>query len=190
MLISDDRKNIYMCLSYRPSRVKLAELRLSDVFRKLYSLLFGKPSNFSEFSDGLFASGLVYGSRAVNWIKRKGIGFVLNLTEYDLSYDGIESAHVKMINGLGQPPELVHEAVLLLDKKLSEGKKVLVHCSAGKGRTGIVLSCYLVYKNKLNAEKALDIVRKTRKGSLSDKAQADCVFLYESWLKKNVGGND
>jgi hypothetical protein len=43
-----------------------------------------------------------------------------------------------------------------------EHRKVLVHCHAGYGRTGIVLACYLLYTTTKSAEEVVQIVRSKR----------------------------
>lgn len=44
------------------------------------------------------------------------------------------------------------------DQAAANNGKVVVHCSAGIGRTGLVTSCYLVYTNRLS-EKDIDAVK-------------------------------
>jgi protein tyrosine phosphatase domain-containing protein 1 len=43
-----------------------------------------------------------------------------------------------------------------------EKRKVLVHCHAGYGRTGIVLACYLLYTTTKSAEEVVQIIRSKR----------------------------
>ena len=50
-----------------------------------------------------------------------------------------------------------------------EKKKVLVHCHAGNGRTGIVIACYLIYKSNYQAEEAVGYLRKIRKKCVEKK---------------------
>jgi atypical dual specificity phosphatase len=39
----------------------------------------------------------------------------------------------------------IDEFLSFVDAKISEGKKVLVHCYAGRGRTGTMLAAYLIH---------------------------------------------
>ncbi|MFP3222143.1 MAG: dual specificity protein phosphatase family protein [Nitrososphaeria archaeon] len=183
-------KEISVCQSNDLSFFKRAQLKASDLFRMVLSAVAGKPSNFSHFDGYVYASGIPYGKRAVRWIKKKGIEAVVNLTEKNLDYQGLENIHIPMKNGLPQKPEILHRAVLAVENYQKNKRKTLVHCSAGLGRTGMVLSCYLIYKYGINAENALRKLRELRKGSVSDRLQEECVYAYEKWLKEQVKGGD
>lgn len=52
-----------------------------------------------------------------------------------------------------------------------EGGKVLVHCHAGYGRTGIVIACYLIYETSFTTEEIIKIIREKRPGSIQKKEQ-------------------
>lgn len=53
---------------------------------------------------------------------------------------------------------------------LSQGKRVVVHCNGGKGRTALVVVSVLISLG-LSASEATDIVRATRPGTLYNPAQ-------------------
>ncbi|MGC8568548.1 MAG: dual specificity protein phosphatase family protein [Nitrososphaeria archaeon] len=173
------------CSQQRPGRLRGLQLRLSDLWRILLSLVLGRPSNFSRVEGDLFASGIPYGRRASEWLRRKGIRTVVNLTERKLGHEGIEEIWIPMKNGHPQPPERIHEAVLAVSESLKRGR-TLVHCSAGLGRTGMVLSCYLIYSAGLSSDEALKRIRSLRRGSVSDRVQEECVRAYEAWLRQGA----
>jgi protein-tyrosine phosphatase len=52
-----------------------------------------------------------------------------------------------------------------------------IHCSAGMGRTGVILACYFVNQG-LNAKNAIARVRRMRPGSVETDEQADAVAEY------------
>ena len=42
----------------------------------------------------------------------------------------------------------IHKTVKFIDNEINNNKKyVIVHCHRGKGRTGLIIACYLLYKN-------------------------------------------
>ena len=57
---------------------------------------------------------------------------------------------------------------------LNEGQRVLVHCAAGLGRTGMLVAKLLVLHG-VRADEAIDQVRKARPGTIETEAQADWV---------------
>ena len=56
-----------------------------------------------------------------------------------------------------------------MDFALGSEGKVAVHCHAGKGRTGLVICGYLMFKNEWSAIKAIEYFRERRDGSLKKK---------------------
>jgi len=57
---------------------------------------------------------------------------------------------------------------------LNSGQRVLVHCAAGLGRTGMLVAKLLVLHGA-GAEEAIDQVRRARPGTIETEAQADWV---------------
>ena len=71
---------------------------------------------------------------------------------------------------LGFMMDIVKEMTVMVRE---DNKKVLVHCHAGKGRTGIVIACYLIYKYHICAQDAAAKVREKRKGAIENKDQLE-----------------
>ena len=61
---------------------------------------------------------------------------------------------------------------------LNEGQRVVVHCAAGLGRTGMLVAKLLVMHG-VSADEAIDQVRKARPGTIETEAQADWVLHGE-----------
>ena len=64
-------------------------------------------------------------------------------------------------------------------------KKVLVHCHAGNGRTGLVIACYLVYNDpNLTYESAIKLLRAKRPKSVERAIQEEYVKNFEMYIRQ------
>jgi atypical dual specificity phosphatase len=104
--------------------------------------------------DGGRLAGLP-GPAFVEWdfarLRKMGYSVVVSLECDRLNTFEIEDAgfeHKKICVEDFAPPTLdqVDEFVSFVDAKLAEGKKVLVHCYAGRGRTGTMLAAFLIHR--------------------------------------------
>lgn len=112
----------------------------------------------------------------ISFVEERGIKRVCCLLEQDqLAYyeEDLLDAYRKRFGGMNvcwapvRDFHLVDKATLkdrvlpfLMDSESSR-ERVVVHCSGGNGRTGQVLSAWLVYRHGLPIEEALSTVRKT-----------------------------
>ena len=148
-----------------------------------------KPTNFSWVVEGKLAgSGLPVTEDEFEWLVDQGIKSVVTVREVALPsewFDGgdIDYLHLQ-VEDFGAPTiEELDQAVDFIDQKISNGRPVMVHCAAGKGRTGAVIAAYLVKKQSLTAERAIAKLRGIRPGSVQSVSQETVVSMYEKYLK-------
>jgi protein-tyrosine phosphatase len=116
-------------------------------------------------------------------VTAEGIGCVVSLAP--ISAPAVAAAGLVHI-GLAVPDMGVPEFGELADaiagarRQLAHGKKILVHCGAGYGRTGLFLACFLVSQG-MNAQAAIDLVRRKRPGSIETRLQEEFVHRWQQW---------
>jgi len=82
--------------------------------------------------------------------------------------------------------EQIREFVEIVDREIERGA-VLVHCLAGRGRTGTMLACYLVWKG-WKPEEAIREVRKARPGAIETIEQEEAIMKFYKELRRNEFG--
>jgi len=117
------------------------------------------------------------------FLKDNGFEAIVSLSEFPLSEVLIEEfgftvKHIPVRDFEAPTLEQVEDFVAFAENARSEGKKLVVHCDAGIGRTGTMLACYLVSKG-YNAADAIEEVRAKRPGSLETIEQEEVVLKYE-----------
>lgn len=166
-------------------------LESGDYLRKFYDALFHKPMNFSFVDDHVSGSARIMSKRDLDWLKSKDVGAILSLTELPapsswLANSGLEYRNVPVKNHTAPSQAQLEECVDFIEANIRKGKKTLVHCAAGKGRTGTVIAAYLCRSNNVSAEDAIREVREKRPGSIESTSTAGqelAVIEYYDLLK-------
>lgn len=109
-----------------------------------------------------------------------GIGAILTVNEGysvypdDLIAAGIEHASFPMADNAPPRPgdfehcvETLPAALEFVLRKIDDGKTVMIHCTAGKDRTGLTMCYYLCQREGYSAEDAILEVRRVRPEALS-----------------------
>ncbi len=146
--------------------------------------------NFSWLIEGEIA-GMARPASSVNTfeiLKDHDIGAIVSLSEFSLSKGlieefGFEVKHIPLKDFSTPSIKQIEDFLTFAKKVRADGKKIVVHCDAGVGRTGTMLACYLVSKG-YNAAKAIKEVRKKRPGSVETKEQEDIIFKLEAKLER------
>ena len=120
----------------------------------------------------------------------EGIRAVVSLTERPLEMNKVEAKNMAYlhlpIQDMSAPTlEDIITFVQFIDQAVDKGLPVVVHCSAGLGRTGTMLASYLVKIGSSTAE-ALAEIRKVRPGSVETPDQELAIYDYEVFLAKGV----
>lgn len=162
---------------------------LGDNYRWIHGHLIRRPTNFSwVIKDKLAGSGRPMTYRQFLWLVAQRIDSIITVREGPLSSDwfaanSIDHVHLN-VKDYGAPSlEQLYNTIDFMEKQIDKGKRVLVHCAAGKGRTGTILAAYLLKEENLTAAQAINKIRKLRPGSIQTKTQENCVEAFEHYLK-------
>ncbi|HEV3144239.1 MAG TPA: dual specificity protein phosphatase 23 [Gemmataceae bacterium] len=135
-----------------------------------------QPYNFSWIEPSkLAAMGMPDSIEELEWLRQQGIELVITLTEdplprYWLSETGLLGLHVPVEDM--SPPSIaqIEECLSAIRRANEKNMGVVLHCFAGKGRTGTILACYFVEKG-FSPVDAIAQVRKLRPGSIESFSQ-------------------
>ena len=163
--------------------------KIGNVYRSIYGNMFNKPTNFSWVIDNKLAgSGIPTNEKEMKWLYNKQkIKTIVTIREEPLPSKWIKSnidyKYVKS-NDLEVPAmEEIIKAIDFIDIQIEKNKPVMVHCLAGKGRTGTILACYILKKDKLKAIDAIKKIRSVRPGSIQSEIQEETIYKFEKIIK-------
>lgn len=121
-------------------------------------------------------------------LRAGGIGAILSVAEefcepWETEAAGIERMCVALPNCAPPPPECVDfcagalpGAVEFIDTQIARGRAVMIHCAAGKDRTGLVMAYYAAVREGLGPEAAIARVRDVRPIALTAQGWEDLTF--------------
>ena len=159
-----------------------------DILREIYSIFYGRPMNFSFIDDSIAGSARLMSPRDVRWLREaKKIDAILSVTEKPLPQSwtsGFDYKCVPVKNHVAPTMDQLRECVDFLLSETSQKKKTVVHCAAGKGRTGTVLASYLCAKYGDDPSVAIGKIRKARPGSIERNAQEKAVSEFSHAVLK------
>jgi atypical dual specificity phosphatase len=171
---------------------------IGNLFRWIHGKLSNKPTNFSwVIENKLAGSGTPMTLEQYRWLIKKNIRSIVTVREFPLPekwlLDGKKDTSIKedyrfeYVKDYGVPTlEKLDSIVDYIDYKImKENKPLLVHCAAGKGRTGTILAAYLLKQRNISSVDAIKKIRIIRPGSIQSKIQEETIHEYEKFLKSN-----
>lgn len=170
--------------------------KIGNAYRWMYGRVADRPTNFSWVLDGKLAcSGLPMTYSQFFWLIKHGIKTIITVREVPLpsnwftdsinniDRDNVNYLHLR-VEDFGSPSiEEIDSTVEYIQHQIDNKKPVMVHCAAGKGRTGTILAAYLLKNENLTAEQAIKKIRNLRPGSIQSNIQEMTIFMYENYLK-------
>jgi atypical dual specificity phosphatase len=118
----------------------------------------------------------------LKFLQETDIQVVVTLTKRTLNMPlieefGFEYHHLPLVDFAAPDLPSIARFVNIINRAKIEGKKTIVHCHAGRGRTGTMIACYLVSLGTPPAQ-ALHEVRRRRPGSIETPEQEAAVHAY------------
>ena len=176
---------------------------IGDVYRWLYSKFSSRPTNFSwVINNHLAGSGLPLSFDQFKWLVDHGIGTIVTVREIPLPSHWLSIDDKKILDSDAQKPDKINylhlrvedyhsptveeidSTVKFIEKEITEKRPVLVHCAAGKGRTGTILGAYLLRNQNIGAKEAITRIRNIRPGSIQTDSQEKALYDYEKYLRE------
>jgi Swiss Army Knife protein, DSP-PTPase phosphatase domain len=158
--------------------------------RKVRAEVADRPTGFVwVIPTRLAGSGFPASRGQVEWLAHQGVGGILTLTESPLPSEwlqglGLVYSNVPMKDHEPPPVAKLEAAVGFIEEQLKSGRAVAVHCLAGKGRTMTTIAAYLMKKEGLDPDEAVQKVREIRPGAVED-GQEKSLKSFSRKLRKS-----
>ena len=169
--------------------------KIGNAYRWIYGRMVNRPTNFSWVIEGKLAgSGMPMNYSQFLWVMTHGVKAIVTVREVPLpskwfsNNDGasVDYFHLR-VEDYGAPSlEGMDNTIDYIEQQISNKKPVMVHCAAGRGRTGTILAAYLIKKENLIANQAIEEIRNMRPGSIQSDRQETALYMYEKYIKNKT----
>lgn len=121
-------------------------------------------------------------------IGRERMDSILDLTPElgPMPLGGIEYLKLPVKNGHSPAQDQMLPILDWIHERIDGGKKVLVHCSLGRGRATFVAACYLMQRHGMTAAEAFKTVKSRRRYAHLNRRQVRSLIQFEEYLKARV----
>jgi len=121
-------------------------------------------------------------------LKQQGVGALVRLVEpyeawvtsKEVNEAGLEEYNEPVPDSHAPTQAQIDKIITYIDAHVENGIPVGVSCNAGIGRSGVILTCYLVRKG-LTPKEALELIRKKR--GRGPEVPEQIISIEEYWLR-------
>ena len=121
------------------------------------------------------------------WLRDQGIQLLISLSENPPRRDYVNEAgllvlHIPVEDMHPPSPKQIELCMSSIQKAHAQELAVGIHCTAGLGRTGVMLACYFITQD-MSAKNAIARVRRLRPGSIETDEQIDAIVQFAQKLR-------
>jgi atypical dual specificity phosphatase len=169
--------------------------KIGNAYRWIYGRMLNRPTNFSWVIEGKLAgSGMPMNYSQFLWVMTHGIKAIVTVREVPLpskwfsngNGDDVDYFHLRVEDYSAPSLEEIDNTIDYIQQQISKNKPVMVHCAAGRGRTGTILAAYLIKKENVTANQAIKKIRSIRPGSIQSNQQEMALYMYEKYLNSKT----
>lgn len=169
--------------------------KIGNAYRWIYGRMVNRPTNFSWVIEGKLAgSGMPMNYSQFLWVMTHGVKAIVTVREVPLpskwfsngNGDDVDYFHLRVEDYSAPSLEEIDNTIDYIQQQISNKKPVMVHCAAGRGRTGTILAAYLIKKENVTANQAIKKIRSIRPGSIQSNQQEMALYMYEKYLNSKT----